>query len=977
MRSSSGHGWGVVAFVVILFAAVCNSNAADLEDAQQQFLSGDYSGCIATLEKTMADRAGGEDRHLLLSKALMTVGRYPDAYKAITNALEQEPWSIRLKWQARDVFLANGQTMAANQIVDDIVKRVAREPSSYRDAAALVIFGQAALLKNADPKRVLDQLFDMAKKRDPKLRETYLAAGNLALDKHDFALAAKKFEEGLKELPDDPDLQCGLAQAYEPSDSALAATALEAALKRNSNHIASLLMVVDHCIDAEDYEEAKDTLERIKSVNPWHPDAWSYEAVVAHLKNQSDEEKTARQTALKFWANNPRVDYLIGLKLSQKYRFAEGAAHQGQALKNDFDYLPAKAQLAHDLLRLGEETEGWKLADEVQKQDGYDVEAYNMVNLRLTMSKYTTLTNRDFLVRMSSREAALYGDQVLDLLNKERTNLCAKYEMELKRPTIVEIFAEQKDFAVRTFGMPGNAGYLGVCFGTVVTANSPAVQHGHPVNWQAVLYHEFCHVVTLQMTKNKMPRWLSEGISVYEEGQQNPAWGQRMTPKYREMILGDELTPVSKLSGAFLDPKSEMHLQFAYYESSLVVEFLVQKYGIEKLKSILRDLGEGVEINDAIAKELNGLNKLNELNSAKETSTDNAEKAVASSNDSTNSQAVAKAAGPLEQFEKDFAAFARERAEKLAPGLDFEEPEFTKAGSRADFRRRYAVNRERGPGSRDTNSVTKPTLRVNPSRPVHTNEPLPIVKGPAVKGETNSAKFPGRNAIVATNALAAVDVDMSPQERWQAWAKDHPTNFWVMTRKVSDLVEDKRWAEAKPILQQLVEAYPDYVGPDSAYRMLAAAHHAMGETNSEREVLEKFAARDDEAQDAYGRLMELGVASKDWPSVETNALRYLAVNPLVPTPYRYLAQASEQTKNPKNGISAYRALLELDPPELAETHFRLAQLLHRGADPSARRHVLQALEEAPRYPAALQLLLEINNQSPQANASGPAAIRKP
>jgi tetratricopeptide (TPR) repeat protein len=971
MRRGSGHGWSVVIFLLALLFAIRNTMAADLDEAQKQFLAGDYSGCIATLEKAMADRAGGEDRHLLLSKALMTVGRYPDAYKGITNALEQEPWSIRLKWQARDVFLANGQTEAAGRIVDDIVKRVAGEPSSYRDAAALVIFGQAALLKNADPKRVLDQLFDVAKKREPKLRDTYLAAGNLALDKHDYALAAKKFEEGLKELPDDPDMQCGLAQAYEPSDSAIAATALEAALKRNSNHLGSLLMVVDHCIDAEDYDEAKETLERIKEINPWHPDAWSYEAVLAHLKNQPDEEKSAHQAALKFWANNPRVHYLIGLKLSQKYRFAEGAAHQRQALKNDDDYLPAKAQLAHDLLRLGEESEGWKLADEVQKQDAYDVEAYNMVNLRQTMAKYTTLTNRDFLVRMSSHEAALYGNQVLDLLNKERTNLCAKYEMELKRPTIVEIFAEQKDFAVRTFGMPGNPGYLGVCFGSVVTANSPAVQHGHPVNWQAVLYHEFCHVITLQMTKNKMPRWLSEGISVYEEGQQNPSWGQRMTPKYREMILGDELTPVSKLSGAFLDPKSEMHLQFAYYESSLVVEFLVQKYGVEKLKAILRDLGDGIEINEAIGKELNGLNKLNELNSAKATGTDNSEKTEANSHDST-SQAVAEPLGPLEQFEQDFAAFARERAEKLAPTLDFEQPEFTKLNARSRERRRYGTEREKG-----TNSPT--TFRVNPKAETgNTNKILAIATNlaPIELDGTNSGPFPRHVPAIPTNELAA-DSNLSPEERWQAWAKDHPTNYWVMTRKANDLVEEKQWTEAKPILQKLVEAYPDDVGPDSAYRMLAATHHALGETNLEREVLERFAAKDDEAQDAYGRLMELGVADKNWPSVETNALRYLAVNPLVPPPYRFLAQASQQTQNTRHGIAAYRALLELDPPDLAETHFRLAQLLQRTGDPSARRHVLQALEEAPRYPAALQLLLEINNQSPRANAGAPAANKKP
>src|SRR5437870_9756713 len=141
--------------------------------------------------------------------------------------------------------------------------------------------------------------------------------------------------------------------------------------------------------------------------------------------------------------------------------------------------------------------------------------------------------------------------------------------------------------------MPGNAGYLGVCFGKVVTANSPASQTAHPVNWEAVLWHEFCHVVTLQMTKNKMPRWLSEGISVYEEHQANPAWGMRIDPRYREMILGEDLVPVGKLSAAFLAPKSPRHLQFAYLESSMVIEFIVDRYGIDKLRNVLTDLRNG------------------------------------------------------------------------------------------------------------------------------------------------------------------------------------------------------------------------------------------------------------------------------------------------------------------------------------------------------------------------------------------------
>ena len=59
----------------------------------------------------------------------------------------------------------------------------------------------------------------------------------------------------------------------------------------------------------------------------------------------------------------------------------------------------------------------------------------------------------------------------------------------------------------------------------MITANSPASQGEHPANWEAVLWHEFCHVVTLSKTHNKMPRWLSEGISVYEEAQEDASWG--------------------------------------------------------------------------------------------------------------------------------------------------------------------------------------------------------------------------------------------------------------------------------------------------------------------------------------------------------------------------------------------------------------------------------------------------------------------
>src|SRR4029077_6036102 len=96
------------------------------------------------------------------------------------------------------------------------------------DAASLVIIGRALLLRGLDPKRVLDTVFENARKADSKLADIYLASGRLALDKHDYALAARKFEEGLKQLPKDADLHYGLALAYAPSDQAVMLSSLDA-----------------------------------------------------------------------------------------------------------------------------------------------------------------------------------------------------------------------------------------------------------------------------------------------------------------------------------------------------------------------------------------------------------------------------------------------------------------------------------------------------------------------------------------------------------------------------------------------------------------------------------------------------------------------------------------------------------------------------------------------------------------------------
>jgi len=92
--------------------------------------------------------------------------------------------------------------------------------------------------------------------------------------------------------------------------------------------------------------------------------------------------------------------------------------------------------------------------------------------------------------------------------------------------------------------------------------------------YAALVKHELAHVFTQVISKQKgsKPIWLWEGIAIYLSGQNN----FKKNPE--------------KLSGflSFYDG----HDKVVYYESGFAVEFLVKKYGKEKLLELIKRLKE-------------------------------------------------------------------------------------------------------------------------------------------------------------------------------------------------------------------------------------------------------------------------------------------------------------------------------------------------------------------------------------------------
>ena len=610
--NSGGRSFSQLILISLLCVFVATANAQQL-DVQRIFDEknlepvagmvevGEYELAARVCDLAIKRDQPSPEWRLLRMRALAAMGQGDVALEESAEFIKKFPDHLPLLMLRHDLARRTGKKDIAKDALTKFNEAAKKKPVKDRTALELVALGQGALAFGADAQKVLANNFEPAKSKDAKAEQPYLAAGELALEKEDFARAADEFRKGLKEHGETAALRFGLARACASGDREKTDENLKRVLEINQKHEGALLVRAEQLIGAEKFVEAEAAIQAVIDVNESSPQAWAFRSAIASILADEAEAKSAREDGLKTWAENPAVDQIIGRCLSRAYRFAEAADHLRASLKSDPGYLPAKVQLCHVLMRLGHEDEAWKLAEEIRATDGYNLQAHNIGLLEKEVAKFVIKTFDDFIIKLPARDWDVYGERALTLLREAKGVLCERYGLALDRPVLVEFYPSQQDFAIRTFGNLGGQGILGACFGSVVTMNSPGgLAHGRN-NWESTLWHEFCHVVTLTVTKNRMPRWLSEGISVYEEAQRDPAWGMNMNAEYRKMITEEEaLTPMSQMSSAFLNPKSEDHLMFAYYESSQAARFLLARFGKDKFQGILRDLAAGKRINDAI-----------------------------------------------------------------------------------------------------------------------------------------------------------------------------------------------------------------------------------------------------------------------------------------------------------------------------------------------------------------------------------------
>jgi len=140
-------------------------------------------------------------------------------------------------------------------------------------------------------------------------------------------------------------------------------------------------------------------------------------------------------------------------------------------------------------------------------------------------------------------------------------------------------------------GMPG-LGALGVTFGLSVAMDSPSARPPGSFNWASTLWHELSHVYVLTATAHHVPRWFTEGVSVFEETASTKEWAEPVSKDASAAMKKDQLLPIQKLDRGFIRPDSPAQVGVSYFQAGQICEFIVETWGWEKILAMTRSFSK-------------------------------------------------------------------------------------------------------------------------------------------------------------------------------------------------------------------------------------------------------------------------------------------------------------------------------------------------------------------------------------------------
>jgi len=461
----------------------------------------------------------------------------------------------------------------------------------------------AEIARGARAERALGRLreanasYQLAAKRAPADPSIHTAWGELFLQTEQNREALKSFQAVLESDPRWTPALIGAAQALADDDPPQAAALAKKALEINPSSVDAYVFLAAQTTDADKRHEGRQLLQKALAINPSSLDAHALLAAMAYVEDKQAEYEAEVAKTLAIAPNYGEVYRVTGQLAASHYRFDEAVALTRRAIALDPSSARALTDLGTHLLRTGDEPAARTALDQSFKLHPYSVVTFNLLGMMDKLDTFETFRDGDLIVRMPKDEVPVLRDYIVALAHKALDEFSKRYQFNPQGPILIEVFDKHDDFAVRNVGLPGMVGALGACFGRVVTMDSPKALPPGSFQWEATLWHELAHVITIQMSNQRIPRWLTEGISAFEEKRARPEWARGQDVEFATLLGRGETIKLRELNAAFTDPRT---ISLAYFEAALLVEHLVEVYGDGGVHLLVRAYAQGIDTDAAL-----------------------------------------------------------------------------------------------------------------------------------------------------------------------------------------------------------------------------------------------------------------------------------------------------------------------------------------------------------------------------------------
>lgn len=875
----------ILASVSIIAAAqdeLLEANDSALYRAEQLLLNGSYAAAAEMFQ--MADGLDRVDGLVGSSKAYFMMGNFQDAQRVVESAIDDDDYadapllSTQLAEVKRNLGLSQEALAILREVVDGVGEPPVRTLVQYgsllkfvgEKEAAYQILNQAVqrynnglVFSSEDVTMVAlaswllgnfhdaNSLFDEATRANPNNLEAHTLWADLFLEKYNASDAERGYQDALDINNRYVPALVGIARVVGDERS------LQRALAINPNSVPALetygqlLMMNSREVEAQAY------FDQVLAINPESLKTLSILAAKAALEKRDGDYQEYLTQVEAFSPNNPQFLGDVADSFGNNYLFTEAVEFARAAIDADPEYWQGYTLLGSNLIRLGEEEEGKVNLEIGFDNDPFNVMTSNMLKVFDTLETYATLESDHFKVHMSERDADILWPYLEPLLEESWDTLTVKYGFEPEGPILIEVFENTEDFAVRSVGLPDIGPLVGICFGKVITLISPDTL---TANWQEIVWHEFMHVITLQMTDNRMPRWLSEGISVWEEREGRPYWGRDQGLDLVRAAQEDKLLPVASLNSGFSGARNNADLSFAYFQSYLVVDYIEEAYGFAKLVELI-----------------------------------------------------------------DQYAFVKEDAERFMEVFGMSIDEFD-----AGFR----------------NWITQRVEEINVY--AHTEDVPDEGDGHGHGIRENSSAI-----------LAELYNNASLKQHMRSRIEENERDFQAYLQLGIVLFKEEAFDEAKSYLEIAHEMLPTYTGYPSPALVLSQIYDREGNRDMQLQWLETLLQS---LQHDYGSAIILAEAALQVSNYEQAAYyidRAIQVDPYRQDVHQLKAQYAMAVDDSQLAVTEYEVLMKLEISDPVEARTNLAEAyLKNGQVAEAKQNILYALEQAPSFLRAQQLLLE-------------------